>query len=422
MTSFYHPKLETLPRSELKERQLDLLKRQFARILNAPFYANLWKNKPLPEIKTLDDIVRLPLLDKEDLRRAYPDGLIATDKKDIVRIHTSSGTTGIPTVLYLTQNDLDGAADTMARGLWMAGLRPTDTFQNMMSYGLFTGGLMMHYGAEKLGAAVLPASTGNTLRQLQYMRDFHVNTIHITPGYLQYLMNSLKPNERFSSSLKTAIIGAEAISLQTKKHIENRLGIQLFKCYGLSEMNGPGVAMECAAHHGMHVWEDRYLMEIIDPKTLQPVPEGEYGELVLTDLTREAMPLLRYRTHDITRILTEPCVCGRTHRRIDAIQGRTDDMLIINGVNVFPSQIEAAIFTVIPTPLNWVIHIDENNGLKKLSLMVEVPSEQLNNQDLLNRLSNLLQAFITLKPDIFFVPPKTLPAIAGKSKRIITHK
>lgn len=422
MTSFYHPESETLPQSVIKKIQLDLLKRQFMRALKTPFYANLWKNKPLPKIKTLDDIVRLPLLDKEDLRRAYPDGLIATDKKDIVRIHTSSGTTGIPTVLYLTQNDLNGATDTMARGLWMAGLRPTDTFQNMMSYGLFTGGLMMHYGAEKLGVTVLPASTGNTLRQLQYMRDFHVNAIHLTPGYLQYLMNSLKPNERFSSSLKTAIIGAEAISLQTKEHIENRLGIKLFNCYGLSEMNGPGVAMECSYHNGMHVWEDRYLMEIIDPQTLQPVPEGEYGELVLTDLTREAMPLLRYRTHDITRILTEPCACGRTHRRIECIQGRTDDMLIINGVNIFPSQIEAAIFTVIPTPLNWVIQIDEKNGLKKLSLTVEVQNELLNNTNLLNQLSNLLQAFITIKPSISFVPPKTLPEITSKAKRIIINK
>ena len=422
MTSFYHPKLETLPRSELKERQLDLLKRQFERALNAPFYADLLKNNPLPEIKTLDDIARLPLLDKEDLRRAYPDGLIAVDKKDIVRIHTSSGTTGIPSVLYLTQNDLDDAADTMARGLWMAGLRPTDTFQIMVSYGLFTGGLMMHYGAEKLGAAVLPASTGNTLRQLQYLHDFKVSAIHLTPGYLQHLINALEEKQRFAPSLKTAIVGAESLAPQTREWIEKRSGLELFDCYGLSEMNGPGVAMECAAHHGMHVWEDRYLMEIIDPQTLQPVPEGEYGELVLTDLTREAMPLLRYRTHDITRILTEPCACGRTHRRIDAIQGRTDDMLIINGVNVFPSQIEAAIFTMIPTPLNWVVHIGENNGLKKLSLTVEVPSEQLNDQSLLNRLSNLLQAFITVKPDISFVPPKTLPAIAGKSKRIITHK
>ena len=422
MTSFYHPKLETLPRAELKERQLDLLKRQFERALNAPFYADLLKNNPLPEIKTLDDIARLPLLDKEDLRRAYPDGLIAVDKKDIVRIHTSSGTTGIPSVLYLTQNDLDDAADTMARGLWMAGLRPTDTFQIMVSYGLFTGGLMMHYGAEKLGAAVLPASTGNTLRQLQYLHDFKVSAIHLTPGYLQHLINALEEKQRFAPSLKTAIVGAESLAPQTREWIEKRSGLELFDCYGLSEMNGPGVAMECAAHHGMHVWEDRYLMEIIDPQTLQPVPEGEYGELVLTDLTREAMPLLRYRTHDITRILTEPCACGRTHRRIDAIQGRTDDMLIINGVNVFPSQIEAAIFTMIPTPLNWVVHIGENNGLKKLSLTVEVPSEQLNDQSLLNRLSNLLQAFITVKPDISFVPPKTLPAIAGKSKRIITHK
>lgn len=422
MTSFYHPKLETLPRAELKERQLDLLKRQFERALNAPFYADLLKNNPLPEIKTLDDIAHLPLLDKEDLRRAYPDGLIAVDKKDIVRIHTSSGTTGIPSVLYLTQNDLDDAADTMARGLWMAGLRPTDTFQIMVSYGLFTGGLMMHYGAEKLGAAVLPASTGNTLRQLQYLHDFKVSAIHLTPGYLQHLINALEEKQRFAPSLKTAIVGAESLAPQTREWIEKRSGLELFDCYGLSEMNGPGVAMECAAHHGMHVWEDRYLMEIIDPQTLQPVPEGEYGELVLTDLTREAMPLLRYRTHDITRILTEPCACGRTHRRIDAIQGRTDDMLIINGVNVFPSQIEAAIFTMIPTPLNWVVHIGENNGLKKLSLTVEVPSEQLNDQSLLNRLSNLLQAFITVKPDISFVPPKTLPAIAGKSKRIITHK
>ena len=422
MTSFYHPKLETLPRAELKERQLDLLKRQFERALNAPFYADLLKNNPLPEIKTLDDIAHLPLLDKEDLRRAYPDGLIAVDKKDIVRIHTSSGTTGIPSVLYLTQNDLDDAADTMARGLWMAGLRPTDTFQIMVSYGLFTGGLMMHYGAEKLGAAVLPASTGNTLRQLQYLHDFKVSAIHLTPGYLQHLINALEEKQRFAPSLKTAIVGAESLAPQTREWIEKRSGLELFDCYGLSEMNGPGVAMECAAHHGMHVWEDRYLMEIIDPQTLQPVPEGEYGELVLTDLTREAMPLLRYRTHDITRILTEPCACGRTHRRIDAIQGRTDDMLIINGVNVFPSQIEAAIFTMIPTPLNWVVHIGENNGLKKLSLTVEVPSEQLNDQSLLNQLSNLLQAFITVKPDISFVPPKTLPAIAGKSKRIITHK
>lgn len=422
MKLFYNQTLETLPQSEIKKIQLDLLKRQLQRALKTPFYAHLFKTKPVPEIKTLADVALLPLMDKNDLRQAYPDGLIAVPKHEIVRIHTSSGTTGIPTVLYLTQHDVEMAADTMARGLWMQGLRPDDTFQIMVSYGLFTGGLMMHYGAEKLGAAVLPASTGNTLRQLQYMQDFHVSAIHLTPGYLQYLMNSLKPNEGFASSLKTVIIGAEAVAPQTRKHIENRLGIEIFDCYGLSEMNGPGVAMECSHHQGLHIWEDRYLMEIIDPQTLQPVPDGSYGELVLTDLTHEAMPLLRYRTHDITRILPEPCPCGRTHRRIDRIKGRTDDMLIINGVNVFPSQIEEAIFSVIPTPLNWALHINENNGLKTLDVMVEVDHFYLDNTALLNQLADVIQSFITIKPHLHFVSPGSLPEITGKAKRIINHK
>ena len=422
MPHFYDESLETLPLSEIKKRQLDLLKRQFFRARQTPFYAQILRNKGIDEIKTIADITRLPLLDKEDLRQAYPDGLISVPKCEIVRIHTSSGTTGIPTVLYLTQKDIDTATDTMARGLWAAGLRASDTFQIMVSYGLFTGGLMMHYGAEKIGAAVLPSSTGNTLRQLQYMHDFKVNTIHLTPGYLQHLINALKPNEQFAPSLKTVIIGAESFSPQLRQQIQNRFDIEIFDCYGLSEMNGPGVAMECAAHQGLHVWEDRYLMEIIDPKTLQPVPEGAEGELVLTDLTREAMPLLRYRTHDITRILTHPCPCGRTHRRIAPIKGRTDDMFIINGVNVFPSQIEEAILTIIPTPLNWVVHIEEENGLKKLLLTVEVKERFLSDGSLLQALSDVLQSFITVKPHISFVPAGTLPEITGKAKRVIQRK
>ena len=310
----------------------------------------------------------------------------------------------------------------MARGLWMIGLRNSDTLQNMMSYGLFTGGLMMHYGAEKLGITVLPISTGNSMRQLQYIQDFNVTAIHATPGYLEHIINTSCIDQLRFPFLKTAIIGAEAMSPKMRQWIHEKIELEIFDCYGLSEMNGPGVAMECTAHQGLHIWEDRYLMEIIDPKTLQPVPEGEEGELVLTDLTREAMPLLRYRTHDITRILTHPCSCGRTHRRIAPIKGRTDDMFIINGVNIFPSQIEEAILAIIPPPLNWIVYIKEENGLKKLLLTIEVEKRFLSDNSLLKSLSDILQSFITIKPYISFVSVGTLPKTTGKTKRIIQLK
>ncbi|OGF52222.1 MAG: phenylacetate--CoA ligase, partial [Candidatus Firestonebacteria bacterium GWA2_43_8] len=332
---FWQKELETMKREKLEKLQLKRLKETAALVYNkVPYYKKLFKAKGITpgHIKTLDDISKLPFTTREDLQKNYPDKLLTIHHHDTMRLHTSSGTTGKPKAVFFTRKDIDVAANNIARCLTMTGVTKADVLQNMMSYGLFTGGLMMHYGAEKVGALVIPSAIGNTERQLLLMEDFKTTSIHLTPSYALYLSDIFEkkgPAFRKKLKLKRAYMGAEPYTEETKKKIESILKVKVYNSYGLTEMNGPGVAFECEYQNGMHLWEDSYLMEIVDPKTDRPVPDGETGELILTTLTREGMPIIRYRTRDITAIMPEKCKCGRTHRRIMRIKGRADDMFIM---------------------------------------------------------------------------------------------
>jgi phenylacetate-CoA ligase len=421
--------VETASRAEIECMQLTALRHQVEQALKTDFYKGRLAERGIKsgdDIKTLADIRKLPFTTKSDLREAYPFGLLAVPKSEVVRVHASSGTTGTPTVIYLTQHDLDMASDTMARSLQAAGGTKDDIIQNMMTYGLFTGGLGFHYGAEKMGAMVIPTSSGNTIRQLKFMKDFGTTMIHATPSYLLHLHASIEESDelkRGDLKLRKAITGAEPHSEELRRKIEDKLGIEVYNCYGMSELNGPGVAFECVFRAGLHVWEDRYIMEIINPDTLEPVKEGETGELVMTILCRDAMPLLRYRTRDLTHIILGDCKCGRTHRRIARFTGRTDDMLIINGVNVFPSQIEEVLLKAKGVGSNYLIVVDKQGDLDKLSVQVEITPEMFaDDARVINALRDHLkaemQALITINPNIEIREPGSLPVSEGKAKRV----
>jgi len=341
---FKDREIETMDREALEALQLLRYKRTVANALKTTFYKKKLNSvgiKSAKDLKNLLDIKKIPFTTKEDLREAYPFGLMASAKDDVVRMHASSGTTGTPTVIYQTQEDLDNWTNLTTRSLASVGCHKGDIFQNMMTYGLFTGGLGLHYGAEKLGMLVIPASSGNTRRQLQLMKDFETTVVHATPSYMLYLYSKLEEYGYTLSDfkLKKALVGAEPHSEEIRQKIEDLFKIDAYNSYGLSEMNGPSVAFECEKKAGMHLWEDSYYLEIVDKDTLEEIPDGETGELVLSILIRNATPILRYRTRDLTGVIPEPCTCGRISKRISRIKGRTDDMLIINGVNVFPSQI-----------------------------------------------------------------------------------
>jgi phenylacetate-CoA ligase len=363
---------------------------------------------------------------KDDLRQNYPKGLLSVDTSEVVRIHTSSGTTGIPTVIYLSAKDLDAATDIMARSIYATGADKTDILQNMMSYGLFTGGLCMHYGAERVGLMVIPAAGGNTKRQVSLMKDFRTTILHITPSYLLHVHSKLAEYgvEVSDLALKKAFIGAEPHSENTRRKIEELFKIDAYNSYGLSEMNGPGVAFECVFKSDLHLWEDAYIVEIINPKTGKPVPDGQEGEVVLTNLIRHAMPLMRYRTRDLAFLHTEPCDCGRTHRRLSRILGRTDDMLIINGVNVFPSQIEEVIMKIPEVGTNYQICVEKDGALDRLIVKVELYSKMFLGEakqidNLKSKIGEELKASITIKPAIELHEPGSLPAFEGKAVRVV---
>lgn len=352
--------IETMDREALSALQLLRFKKAVKTALKTPFYKNRLNSvgiKSAEDLKKLEDIQKIPFTTKEDLRAAYPYGLLAVDRDEVVRMHASSGTTGIPTVIYQSQDDLDRWTELTARSLVAVGCGKGDVFQNMMTYGLFTGGLGLHYGAEKLGMMVIPASSGNTKRQFQMMKDFGTTVVHATPSYMLHMYNKIE-EMGFSLSdfkLKKALVGAEPHSEEIRQKIEKLFNIDAYNSYGLSEMNGPSVAFECSEKAGMHLWEDSYYLEIVDRETLEPLPDGETGELVLSILIRTATPILRYRTRDLTSVIPGKCACGRTSRRINRIIGRTDDMLIINGVNVFPSQIEEVIMKMAEIGTNYRI-------------------------------------------------------------------
>ena len=429
---FRHQEIETLPLPQLKELQRQKLQKTVEAALKTPFYKKRLNDagiRDARDIQTDADFRKIPYTTKHDLREAFPYGMLAADKADVVRMHASSGTTGIPTVVYLTQADLDKAAELNARSCACTGSTKNDVFQNMMTYGLFTGGLMLHYGAERLGMMVIPSGSGNTKRQLQLMKDFRTTVVHATPSYLLH-MHDVMREEGFRPedfALKKAYIGAEPHSEDIRKKIESLYGIDAYNSYGLSEMNGPGLAFECVCKNGMHLWEDSYIGEIIDPQTLEPLPDGERGELVLTILERNGMPILRYRTRDLTRFIPEPCPCGRTHRRLERMTGRSDDMLIINGVNVFPSQIEEVIMKMPEIGNNYLIRVQKQGSLDKLTVKVEVTASLFSDdsrdlEHIRRRIQSDLQAVVFIRPAVELHEPGALPVSQGKAVRVIDER
>ncbi|MFQ6066324.1 MAG: phenylacetate--CoA ligase family protein [bacterium] len=424
---------EYLDRETLEKLQLKGLKKVVERTYHkVPFYQEAFRlNRIEPEnIKSLKDLERLPFTTREDLRAGYPYGFLASSLSRLVRLHTSTGTTGKPKAVLFTQKDIDQAAQLITRCMRMTGAGPEDIFQNMMSYGLFTGGLIFHYGAERAGLLVIPAGTGNTERQIELMRDFKTTIIHITPSYALYLAEVLERlglNPRGDFSLRIAYLGAEPYSQATKSKIEEIFSLDAYDSYGLSEMNGPGVAFECKEKCGMHLWEDNFIMEVIDPETLELRRDNEEGELVLTTINREAMPILRYRTGDLTQIYPDPCRCGRVHRRISRIKGRVDDMFVLRGVNIFPSEVERILMSMPEVGGNYQIVLERRGGLDEMRVILEIEkgffSGSLKDLERLqNRIKAKLKRELMVTPQVELVEPATLPRTTGKAKRLIDKR
>ena len=425
---YFNPEIETMNRAELELLQVKRLKKSIETALQTPFYQRVLGEKGITSsdaINSLEDLKKIPFTTKEDLRNNYPFGLVACDLKKVVRLHSSSGTTGTPTVICHTQHDLDQWANRVARCLYMVGVRDTDVFQNSSGYGMFTGGLGFQYGAERLGALTVPAAAGNTLRQIKFIRDFGTTTVHAIPSYasrLYEVMQELGVDPRRDTKLKTLVIGAEPHTDEQRKRIEELLGVRAYNSFGMSEMSGPGVAFECTYQNGLHIWEDCFIVEIIDPDTLEPVPDGEIGELVLTTLDREAMPLLRYRSRDLTRILPGECPCGRTHRRLDRIKGRSDDMFIVKGVNIFPMQVEKILMQFKELGTNYLITIETKNNNDEMSVEVELNdlfTDDFSKLQLLTKeITRQLKDEILLTPKVKLVDKGSLPQSEGKAVRV----
>ena len=425
---YWNPQIEKMPRDELEALQLQKLKAETGFALRTSFYKKRLAEagiKDQHDIKTLDDLKRIPFTTKNDLRDGFPYGFLAIPKDEVVRLHASSGTTGTPTTIYFNSEDIKQWANYMARCIYGTGCTKSDVFQNMITYGLFTGGLGMHQGGEEVGMLVIPAGAGNTARQFRMMQDYGTTVLHATPSFLLHLETKMKEAgvERDSLSIKRAFAGAEPYSEDTRRRIEALLKIDVYNSYGLSEMNGPGVAFECQCKDGLHIWEDGYIAEIINPDTLEPVKEGEAGELVLTILCREATPILRYRTRDLTSFYTEQCKCGRTHRRLRRITGRSDDMLIINGVNVFPSQIEEVIMGMKEVGNNYLILVEKDGALDRLTVKTEVGPDVFMDDSrplhaLTEKIRETLQASISISPKVELNENGSLPVSEGKAVRV----
>ena len=424
---YWQQELETLSPQDLAAHQLRALQTSIAKALHAPFYSRRLRESSITaeSIRSLEDLPLLPFTTKNDLRDAHPFGMLAVPIEQVIRVHSSSGTTGKATAVFHTPGDLDRWSGLMARCLTMIGCTSRHVFQNMMSYGLFTGGLGVHYGAEKVGMAIIPAGAGNTKRQISMIQDFGVSVVHITPSYALHILSVLEEIgvDPPSLGLQIAIHGAEPYSNSTRTKLQNAYGFRAYDCYGLSEMNGPGVAFECPQQNGLHVWEDNYFVEIIDPHTGHPVPRGHTGELVLTTLQREAMPLLRYRTGDLTSIVDSPCPCGRTHTRISRMKGRADDMLIVRGVNIFPRQVEEVLMGLPEVGTNYLILLDRKDGLDVMTVKVELQKgDYLEGGEALNllqrRIEHELKREILVTPVVKLVQRGTLPPSEGKARRV----
>lgn len=423
---YWQPQIETMPRKELEQLQLKKLRQTISIALNSKMYKHKFDELHITpdSIKTLDDIRKIPFTTKQDLRDNYPFGLVCGDMKDAVRIHSSSGTTGHPTVVVYSRHDIDSWANMIARNMYMVGCRNTDVFQNSSGYGMFTGGLGFQYGAEKLDATTIPAAAGNSKRQVMFIRDFGTTCLHAIPSYAIRLAEVFKEEgiDPRSTKLRTLFIGAEPHTNEQRLKIERLLGVKAYNSYGMTEMNGPGVAFECKQQNGMHLWEDNYIVEIIDPETLEPVPDGETGEMVLTTLDRTMMPIIRYRTRDITKIIPGECECGRTHRRIDRIKGRTDDMFIIKGVNVFPMQVEKILIQYPGIGSNYLITLDTIADNDMMTVEIELEDMKSDTypelQEMARTIQRALKDEILLTPRVKFVKKGTLSVSDGKAVRV----
>ena len=422
---------ECMSRDEMRELQSARLKKVVDRVYhNVEYYRKKMQAVGIEpvDIKGVEDISKLPYTTKDDLRDTYPFGLFAAPQSEIVRIHASSGTTGKATVVGYTRKDIDIWAECVARAFSQAGLGRNDIIQVAYGYGLFTGGLGAHYGAEHLGATVVPMSTGNTKKLTTMMKDFGATAIACTPSYLLHIAETLEADGDLDKiKLKAAICGAEPWTEQMRLQIEEKLHINAFDIYGLSEIMGPGVACDCEYHKGLHVYEDHFLPEIVDPKTLQPVGENETGELVFTTLTKEGIPLIRYRTKDLTSISYDKCDCGRTLARISRFKGRSDDMLIIRGVNVFPSQVEAALLEIGEAAPYYMLIVDRVNNLDTLEVQVEVDEKFFSDkiselESLTKKIAHAIQQGIGLAVKVKLVEPKTIERSMGKAVRVIDKR
>ncbi len=424
------PEIELMRTDRLRKLQEERFIRQVRYAYeNVPMYKKRFKEKGITpdDIKSLDDAHKIPFTVKDDLRDHYPYGILAVPLRDVVEMHASSGTTGTPTVVTYTERDLRTWRRLMARTYSAAGVTKDDIVQNAYGYGLFTGGLGFHYGVQELGAMIVPTATGNTKRQLKMMKDMKTTVLACTPSYALYLGEAAKaegydPHEDFN--LRIGMFGAEPWSEEARKKIQDTFGLRAHDVYGMSELYGPGVAVECEHQNGLHIWSDEFLVEVIDPKTGEVLPEGEKGELVFTMLTREAMPLLRYRTKDLATITWEECECGRYHPRIMRIKGRADDMLIVGGVNVFPSQIEHVLMNIDELAGEFFQIVVEGEILDKLHVRVEVDpkyynSDKYDEAKLKKRVEDELQAVLTLRARVELLPPGSLPRTEGKAKHVL---
>ena len=428
----WNEKIECASRSEMEAIQSERLIQTVKRIYhNNEGYRKKMQEKGLVpgDIKSVADLSKLPFTNKTDLRDGYPFGLFTVPMREIVRVHASSGTTGKPTVVGYTRNDLQMWAEVVTRSLAMAGVHQQDIVQVAYGYGLFTGGLGLHYGTENLGATVIPISGGNTDKQILLMQDFGTTVIACTPSYALFLAETMKEMKITPESLqlRVGIFGAEPWSENMRREIEAKLKIKAIDIYGLSEVIGPGVSCECEHQCGMHIMEDHFIPEIIDPETLEPMPPGEKGELVFSTVTKEGMPILRYRTRDLTRLIYDQCDCGRTLVRMEKCMGRSDDMLIIRGVNVFPSQIESVLLEMSETEPHYLLIIEREETLDVVNLLVEVQEQFFSDEikqleSLRKKLTDKIQSTLGISVRVKLVEPKTIERTAGKAKRVIDNR
>jgi phenylacetate-CoA ligase len=428
---FWEKELETLPQEKLKKVQLDRLNLVLQSAVRSPYYGSLFTgNGNVKSLRNISEVNEIPFTTKQHLRDHYPYGFLTLPKKEIIRLHSSSGTTGNPTVVFHNRHDIDSWSNLMARSLFCAGVRDTDVFQNIVGYGLFTGGLGFQYGIERLGALSIPAGAGNSSRQIRLMRDYGTSVIHAIPSYLSRLYDvflSEGVDPRTDTELRMLVIGAEPHTEAQRQRIQEMFGVKAYNSFGLSEMNGPGVAFECEYQNGLHIWEDAFLVEIVDPETLEPVPDGEYGELVMTTLDRQAMPLIRYRTRDITRILPGSCPCGRSHRRIDRITGRSDDMFIIKGCNIYPMQVEGILLRVAEVGSDYVIRLETIDDQDEMIVEVEVKKDWFRGDllfldQLQKRLTHMIRDEVLVTPRVKLVEPGSIPKAEGKAVRVFDNR